>query len=292
VLANPVLNDRTLARQLGRPLPPAPAPDRPSRGRSRPPGGGLPPEPISPWPPPPAPGAMAVAGTIRATAVLVGLTFVGGAFGWSQVETTREVVQTATGLAVVTSSEVPGWLWFGVIGALAAAIAIAVKPTLARVLGPVYALAYGAALGGISAVYEQQWAGIVPLAMLATASVFVVMLVLFATGTIRVTERLRMAIVGAMGGIFLLYLVSFVLSLFGVDLYFWRNPTPLGIGISVLIVGVAAFSLLLDFDFIQRAVAAGAPKHFEWYAAFGLTVTIVWLYLELLRLLSLLQGRD
>jgi uncharacterized YccA/Bax inhibitor family protein len=278
VLANPALNERTLEKEIGHRLPP---------GRTA--------DPISPWTPPDLPerpDTMTAAGTVRATLVLLAFTLAGAAFGWSQVETTTRTVRTpAGGTTTVTAADMPGWLWLGVLGALGVAFVVIAKPKLARVLGPVYGLLYGAALGGISAAYEAQWDGVVPQAVLATVSVFVVMLVLYATGAVRVTPRLRMAIIGATAGIFLLYLVSIVLSLFGVDLLFWREPSALGIGISVLIVGVAAFNLLLDFDFIDRSVAAGAPKHLEWYGAFGLTVTIVWLYLELLRLLSLLQRR-
>ena len=118
------------------------------------------------------------------------------------------------------------------------------------------------------------------------------MLFLYGTRIIKVTEKLRMGIVAATGAVLLVYVANMIFSLFGADLPFLHDAGPIGIAISLVIVGVAAFNLLLDFDFIERGVAAGAPAKIEWYAAFGLLVTIVWLYLELLRLLAILQGRD
>ena len=141
-------------------------------------------------------------------------------------------------------------------------------------------------------LYNSAYDGIVVQAIGLTIGVFAVMLFLFATRIITVTDKLRMGIVAATGAVFLMYLVSMVLSLFGASVSFLHDTGALGIGISLVIVAVAAFNLLLDFDFVERGVAAGAPKQTEWYAAFGLVVTIVWLYLELLRLLSKLQGRD
>ena len=118
------------------------------------------------------------------------------------------------------------------------------------------------------------------------------MLFLFSTRVIRVTEKLRMGIVAATAGVMLVYVLSLVVNLFGGELPLLHDSSAIGIGISLLIVGIAAFNLLLDFDFVEKGVEAGAPKHMEWYAAFGLLVTLIWLYLELLRLLAKLQSRD
>ena len=126
-------------------------------------------------------------------------------------------------------------------------------------------------------------------AILATLGVFLVMLFLYATRIVKVTPRFALMVIAATGGIFLMYMVGFVASIFGADLMFWNSPSPLGIGISVVIVIVAALNLALDFDFIERAVKAGAPGYLEWTAALGVTITIVWLYLEMLRLLALLR---
>jgi uncharacterized YccA/Bax inhibitor family protein len=134
-----------------------------------------------------------------------------------------------------------------------------------------------------------QWDGIVLQAVGATLAVFAVMLFLYATRIIKVTQRYVLTVVAATGGIFVLYMVTWIATLFGADITFWNDPTPLGIGISVVIVIVAALNLGIDFAFIERASQAGEPKYMEWFGAFGLTVTLIWLYLEILRLLSLLR---
>ena len=127
--------------------------------------------------------------------------------------------------------------------------------------------------------------------MALTFGVFMALLIVYRTGLIRATENFRLGVVAATGGIMIMYLVSFVLGFFGVQMSFLHSSSPLSIGLSIVIVIVAALNLVLDFDFIERGVAHGAPKFMEWYGAFGLLVTLVWLYLEILRLLAKLQGR-
>ena len=144
----------------------------------------------------------------------------------------------------------------------------------------------GVAIGTISRLYESQFEGIVLQAIMATAAVFFVMLVLFVTRAIKVTDKLRGVIIGATLGIMLFYLASFVLSLFAVSIPLVWDSGPVGIGFSVLIVGIAAFNLMLDFDLIERGVQARAPKFMEWFGAFALMVTIIWLYIEILRLIG------
>lgn len=231
--------------------------------------------------------AMTVNGTVTATAVLFVLLLCGGAFGWGQVEQ-RPVVDTVTGEVIGSNTTLPGWIWLVVLGALALGLVTSFVPRIARITAPIYALGYGIALGAISALYEIAFDGIVLQAVGATLATLAVMLFLYATRIIKVTQRLRMVVIGATLGIFLLYAVAWIATIFGANLFFWNNPTPLGIGISVVICGVAAFNLLLDFDFIER-MSGRAPKQMEWYAAFGITVTIIWLYLEILRLLALLR---
>jgi uncharacterized YccA/Bax inhibitor family protein len=141
----------------------------------------------------------------------------------------------------------------------------------------------------LSHAFNLQWDGIVLQAVGATLGVFAVMLFLYATRIIKVTKRYVLVVIAATGGIFLLYMAALIASLFGADIAFWNDPTPLGIGISVVIVIVAALNLGIDFAFIEQASKAGAPKYMEWYGAFGLMVTLIWLYLEILRLLSLLR---
>ena len=220
---------------------------------------------------------MTLNGVIWAAAALIVLVIGAGAFGWSAT-TSNE-----------TTIELPSWLFLAAIGGLGIAILTIFKPTFARFTAPLYAVVQGLVVGAISKVYEGQYDGIVLQAVALTVGVFAVMLFLYATRVIRVTEKLRMGIVAAVGAIFLVYLVNMVLRLFGAEVPFIHDAGPVGIIISLVIVGVAAFSLLLDFDLIERGVEAGAPKHMEWYAAFGLLVTLIWLYLELLRLLGKLQ---
>jgi uncharacterized YccA/Bax inhibitor family protein len=166
-----------------------------------------------------------------------------------------------------------------------------IKPKLVKFTGPVYALAQGVLVGAVSSIYADFYDGIVVQAVLATFAVFLAMLFLYATRIIKVTQRLRSVIILATVGIAVFYLISIVLSLFGVNIPFVWDGGPFSIVISVLITGVAAFNLLLDFDLIERGIKEGAPGWMSWFAAFGLMVTVVWLYLEMLRLLSLIQGR-
>ncbi len=228
---------------------------------------------------PPAPtvpvteGGMSIGGTTRATFVLLVILMGAGVFGWRSVDE-FEGMQN------------PGLLFGALIGAVALAIAASFIPKLAAVLGPLYAAVEGFLLGAISHVYEIQFEGIVLQAVLATGAVFVVMLTLFVTRTIKVTQRMRSWVIGATIGVALFYLVSIVLSFFNVGIPFVWDTGPIGIIFSLVVIGVAAFNLLLDFDLIERGTAAGMPRFMNWYAAFGLMVTIVWLYLEMLRLLA------
>jgi uncharacterized YccA/Bax inhibitor family protein len=234
-------------------------------------------------PPPPGPvsaaATMSANGTFAKTFFLWVLLVVGGSFGWSQV-----TVDTAGSVSL------PGWIFVPLLVALGFAIACIFAPKTAPITAPLYAIAEGVVLGAISRVYEAQWSGIVLQAVLATLAVFVVCLALYVSGVVKVTNKFIFVVIAATAGIFLLYLVSFLLTIFGVDLTFWNDPSPLGIGISVVICFVAALNLFVDFEMIRRMVVAGAPKGMEWYGAFGITVTIVWLYLEVLRLISKLRG--
>lgn len=241
---------------------------------------------------------MTMGGTLAATGVLFALILAAGAFGWSQVHQTSALVVDANGNAVLNaagqqtfanSTTFPSWLVFAMFIALGVGMVTAFKPKLSPFTSPIYALLYGAVLGAVSAVYNQEWNGIVVQAIGATLGVFFVMFLLYATRIVRVTPKFVLTVVCATGGILVMYLVSWIASIFGADIQFWNEPSPLGIGISIVIVIVAALNLALDFAFIESASKSGAPKYMEWYGAFGITVTIVWLYLEILRLLSLLR---
>jgi len=223
--------------------------------------------------------AMTLNGVVWASGALLVLLVAAGVLGWNSVDHTLDTVT------------MPAWLPLVLIGGLGTAILTIFKPKLARFTAPAYALLEGALLGAISALYNTAYDGIVVQAVALTIGVFAVMLFLFATRIIKVTDKLRMGIVAATGAVMLVYVLNFVLSLFGGNLGFLQSSSAMGIGISLVIVGVAAFNLLLDFDFVARGVEAGAPRYMEWYAAFGLLVTLIWLYLELLRLLAKLQRR-
>jgi uncharacterized YccA/Bax inhibitor family protein len=177
----------------------------------------------------------------------------------------------------------------GIAGFVLAIVTI-FKPTLAPWTSPIYAAMEGVFLGAVSQLVEMQapqlYRGIALQAVMLTAGTLLVMLFLYGSRIIRVTERLKAGIIMATGALCLFYFVSFLLMMFGVSVPFIFSSTRIGIGFSLFVVGLAAFNLLLDFDFIEEAARRQAPKHMEWYGAFGLILTLVWLYLELLRLLQ------
>jgi uncharacterized YccA/Bax inhibitor family protein len=217
---------------------------------------------------------MTLQGTINKSFLLL-VVLLGGAFWpWSQYMTTGDI------------SVVSGSLMIGAFGGLILALIISFKATTATYLAIPYAALEGLAMGGISALLEARYPGIAIQAVGLTFAVLAVMLVAYRLGLIRATSRFRAIVVGATGAIFLFYLVSMLLSLFHVPVPILNSATPLGIIISLVIVGVAAMNLILDFDFIEQGAAYGAPRYMEWYGAFGLLVTMVWLYMEILRLLS------
>lgn len=180
----------------------------------------------------------------------------------------------------------------GVIIGLILSLIISFKPATAPFLTPIYALAEGAFLGAFSATYERLYYGITMQAALITISVFIALLIAYKTRMIRATENFKLGLFAATAGIAIVYLLSFVLGLFGVKIPYLHDNSLIGIGISVVIVIVAALNLVLDFDFIENGAQQGAPKYMEWYGAFGLMVTLVWLYIEIVRLLAKLRSRD
>jgi uncharacterized YccA/Bax inhibitor family protein len=230
-------------------------------------------------PPPAARVAhMTANGAFAKTFALFVLVVTAGAVGWSQTE-----------LSTTNRVEIPGWAWICLFGAFALAMVCVFKPKASPYLAPLYAVVEGLFLGVISKAFEIRWDGIVFQAVLATIGVFFATLALYVFGVVKVTRRFQMIVIGATFGIFFLYLCGALLSLFGVDVVFWNQPTALGIIISVAICCVASLNLFLDYEFIRQASINGAPKYMEWYGAFGIMVTLVWIYLEMLRLLSLLR---
>ncbi len=182
------------------------------------------------------------------------------------------------------------WFFLGYILLIAISIAAAKNPRLVMVAGLLYAVLMGFWMGSISHLYESYYDGIVGQALLASVATFLAALLLYSSRAIRVTSRFVGVVFIATAGIALMYLVGWIFSLFGVDLLFWTQPNSVGIAISIAICLLAAANLLVDFAVIEAGVESGAPRVMAWFGAFGLLTTLVWLYLEILRLLALLRG--
>jgi uncharacterized YccA/Bax inhibitor family protein len=180
----------------------------------------------------------------------------------------------------------------GAIGGLIVALVTVFKKTWSPVTAPIYGLLEGLVLGSVSAILELRFPGIAIQAVSLTFGTLVVLLLAYRSGIIRVTEKFRLGVIAATGGVALFYLVQLVLGFFGVHFVAINRGGAIGIGFSVFVVIIASLNLVLDFDFIESGVRAGAPKYMEWYGAFGLMVTLIWLYFEILRLLSKLRSRD
>lgn len=227
---------------------------------------------------------MTVGGTAVKTLLLLFMVVAGAAYTWKLY------------YAAANPQAIAGWMWGGLIGAFVLAMIISFKPKTAQFLSPIYAAGEGLALGGISAIFNEQFAltapNIVIHAVALTLVTALVMYSVYATGLIKVNGTFMRVLSIALISIMVFYIGSWIVSLFGVNLSMLHNSSPLSIGISLVIVAVAAFSLLMDYEFIRQASAAGAPKYMEWYGAFGLTVTLVWLYLELLKLLAKFANRE
>jgi len=220
---------------------------------------------------------MTVGGTVFKTLVLLVVTAGFAGVGWR-----------AAGHVLVTSGL---WFFLGYLLLIALTVATAGNPRLALPVGLLYALLTGLWIGAISRVYEVYYDGIVAQALLASLATVLACLILYLSRAFRLTSKAVRVIVGATLGIALLYFAAWIMSIFGLDLLFFTDPgNPVGIAISVAICIVAALNLMLDFGFIEAGVKTGAPKEMEWYAAFGLLSTIVWLYLEFLRLLARTRG--
>lgn len=226
--------------------------------------------------------AMSVQGTINKTILLSALLVLAAAYSWSQA------ADKVNGNQLI----VTGCLVVAPIVGFILAIVTAFKKEWSPITSILYSAAQGLWLGVVSLFFEGSYKGIVSQAVLCTLSTLFAMLFCYRTGLIKVTEKFRSIVFIATASIGLLYLVSFALSFFNIQVPFIHQGGMFGIGFSLVVVGVAALNLLLDFDFIERMSNSGrAPKYMEWYGAFGIMVTMVWLYLEFLRLLSKLRGR-
>lgn len=203
---------------------------------------------------------------------------------------------SCTWSAANDGKDITSWIWIGALGGLGVAIVTIFKPVWSSFLAPVYALLEGLFVGGISVTYNHIFdkiaPGIVMQAVALTFGTVIAMFVLYRFRVIKATEKFKSVIMIATAGIAVFYLISLGLSFFNVNIGFLHEGSLLGIGFSLVVVCIAALNLILDFDRIETGVAMGAPKYMEWYGAFGLIVTIVWLYLEILRLLAKLNSRN
>lgn len=232
---------------------------------------------------------MTMGGVAAATFIMFAVLLAAAFGGWQTVTVTPAGFDEAGQQAFTATFDAPFLMFGAVIVALVLAFVTAFKPQLARFTSLGYAACQGFVLGAISAYYGALWQGIVAQAVLATFGVFLVMLVLYGLRILRATPRFVKGVIAATFGIMFMYLGIFVLNLFGVAEGFWTSGSPLGIIVSLVVVCVAALNLILDFDFIERGTEMGLPRYMDWYAGFGLMVTLIWLYLEMLRLLARLR---
>ncbi|MGA8142718.1 MAG: Bax inhibitor-1/YccA family protein [Candidatus Acidiferrales bacterium] len=223
---------------------------------------------------------MTLQGTVNKTGVLLICVIATAAWTWDLFLHSHSQ-QTVMPLALL-----------GGVGGFIFALITIFKKTWAGVTAPIYALLEGLVLGGVSAMLELRYPGIAIQAVSLTFGTLVVLLLAYRSGLIPVTEKFRLGIVAATGGIALFYIIEIVLGFFGVHFTAVNGSGAIGIGFSFFVVIIAALNLVLDFDFIETGVRVGAPKYMEWYSAFGLMVTLIWLYFEILRLLSKLRSRD
>jgi uncharacterized YccA/Bax inhibitor family protein len=222
---------------------------------------------------------MTLQGSVLKTAILVMILLVTGAYAWSLFD--KQAPGLGYGLLIGAS-----------IGGLVFAFVTIFFPRAAPITAPIYAGLEGVVLGTISAVFEAMYPGIVVQAVSLSVGVLAVMLFVYGTGIIRATERFKIGVVAATGAVCLVYLATWILSFFNVGVPYIHGSGPIGIGFSVIVVIIAALNLILDFDFIEQGVRYQAPRYMEWYAGFSLLVTLVWMYLEILRLLAKLKGES
>jgi uncharacterized YccA/Bax inhibitor family protein len=223
-------------------------------------------------------GTMTLSGTINKTAILLALMVMTAAFVWDKYEGPQSV------------GAIMPWLWTGLVGGLVLALVTTFKQAWAPVTAPAYALVEGLFLGAISVMFEARFPGIVMQAVSLTICTLAALLMAYRSGLIRATENFKLGVVAATGGIMLVYLVNIGMRMFGsAGMPFIHESGWMAIGFSLFVIVIAALNLVLDFDFIENGAEQGAPKYMEWYGAFGLMVTLVWLYIEFLRLLSKLR---
>jgi uncharacterized YccA/Bax inhibitor family protein len=228
---------------------------------------------------------MTLMGTVHKTAALLILLVLTASYTWSLVMGVNDEGQ------LVAAPGIFGYMIGGAIGGLIFALITCFKPTWAPITAPLYAAAQGLFIGAISAFAESRFPGIVLQAVGLTFGTLFALLGAYRSGLIKATENFKLGVCAATGGIMLIYLATFILGIFGVHIPFIHGSGLFGIGFSAFVVVIAALNLVLDFDFIENGADHGAPKYMEWVGAFGLMVTLVWLYIEILHLLMKLRSR-
>ncbi|MFK7933755.1 MAG: Bax inhibitor-1/YccA family protein [Saprospiraceae bacterium] len=213
---------------------------------------------------------------------------VSGAVNKSFILTGIMLVTAIVGFAMPSSL----FMWGGALVGLGVVIFASFKPHLSPTLAPIYAAVEGLFVGSVSAMYAAAFSGIVFQAVSLTMAVLFLMLFFYKTGMIKVTQKFRSGVMMATGAIFVVYMLSFALSFFGISIPYLHEGGLMGIGISLLIIGVASMNLLLDFDNFEKGEKYGAPKYMEWFSAMGLLITLVWLYVEILRLIAIFSSSD
>ena len=218
--------------------------------------------------------AMTIGGAVRKTGILLVLNVIAASYVWS---------------LFMATANVGGWMLLGGIGGIIVALLTIFNQKIAAFTAPLYAVFQGLFLGGISALFETQFPGFVIQAVGLTFGTLFFLLFLYQAGVIRATDKFMRGLLAATGAICLVYLVSFILGLFSINIPYIHSAGPIGIFFSLAVVVIAALNLVLDFSLVEQAADAGAPKYMEWYSAFSLMVTLIWLYLEILNLLAKLQ---
>ncbi len=235
-------------------------------------------------------GTMTIQGTVNKSMILMFLLLISASWVWTQFFQSVPASWESAAAVSQVQSRMMGIATLGAIVGFVIAIITAFKVDWSPVTSPIYALCEGAFLGGVSAAMELQYPGIVIQAVALTFGTLFSLLLAYKSGLIKVTENFKLGVFAATGGIALIYVVTIILGLFGVRVPFIHESGPIGIGFSVFVVIIAALNLVMDFDFIENGEEMGAPKFMEWYGAFALLVTLVWLYLEILRLLAKIMG--
>ena len=222
-------------------------------------------------------GTMTIQGTVNKCYLLAGILLCTGLWSWEE--------------AMKGNASVMAWAGGAALAGFVIALILMFAKSLAFILAPLYAAVEGVFLGAISAYFEMRYPGIVAQGLVLTVGTLFGLLTAYKTGFIKPSENFKLGVAAAMGGLLLFYLGTWIASFFGVHMSFLHDSSPMGIAFSGFLVLLAAFNLVLDFDFIEEGARRGAPKNMEWIGAFGLLVTLVWLYVELLRLLARLQDR-